>query len=127
MARAPDEVLQVRGKEETAGAACLLMRQDGSVFSLDVVAAAEALKPVQEVSKVDYDSLCSAACVAPVVRDYPPCGAVAVAVPVAPQAVDRLSRVNGSNSCVVTARRVTVDIQAQRRRASRAGYWSHDG
>ena len=61
MARAPDEVLEVRGKEETAGAACQLIRQDGSVLSLDVVAAAAALEPVQEVSQVNYDRLGSAA------------------------------------------------------------------
>ena len=122
MARAPNEVLEVRGREETAGAACLLMRQDGSVFSLDVVAAAEALKPAG-VGATVYRPLTVAALASNHDRStVPTVTAQGTCTDHIDEPVSRPSAVNGSTvngSCVMTARRAKVDIQAQRRRASK--------
>ena len=116
MARAPNEVLEVRGTEEKAGAACLLMRQDGSVFSLDVVAAAAALESAGVEATV-YKPTAAAAVSNQSRSTVPTVTAQTMCTNHIDEPVRRPSTVNGStvnSSCVMTARRITVDVHAQR-------------
>ena len=78
------------------------------------------LQPLQHVSEANNDCASSAAYVVPVSRVYPAeasCVAVPVTLPVASGTTDNRPSTRPVGSCVMTARRIRVDIHAQQRRS----------